>query len=99
MSRDRHKQTVRGQTPDRLDLPAGTDTIIVPSTIPPADAVCHLINEDESPLCASEGAFRRITVTDAHSKVDRVCLNCRTQHRGAQRTRPCPMCNEEIAAN
>ncbi len=99
MSGDRHKQAVRGQTPDSLDLPAGTDNVIVPVTLPPADPVCHLIGEDESPLCASEGAFRQISASEAQSLVDRVCQNCRTQHRGAQRTRLCPMCHEAIPAN
>lgn len=84
-----------------LDLPDGTQTVLVPVDGPSRDRVCHIINEDEnhSPLCGSNGAFERITAIEADSKVDRVCGNCRTQQTGEQRTRPCPMCQQQIPVN
>ena len=99
MSGEHGNEVVVDRTDD-LELPEGTQTVLVSVDPPPTDRVCHLVGEDaRSTLCLSTGTFRPISSSEARSHVDRVCENCRTQYKGGQRRRPCPLCEESIAAN
>lgn len=88
-----------------LDLPTGTQTVLVSVDGSSRDRVCHLIGEDnsneerETPLCGSNGAFEQIAAIETDSEVNRVCDNCQTQQTGKPRTRPCPMCRQRIPVN